>query len=386
MDDYFLFICIIVVGGALLAWLANRFRQPILVGYFACGLILGPWGFGLIHSTELFENISRIGITLLLFLAGLVLHPSRLARFFKLAIFVTLGSSIITCLIVSLFLIIFGFGFTESVVAGMALMLSSTVLATKLLPTTTLHQKRMGGICIAILIAEDIIAVLLLMLLSLSPSENLFKFILILNAKAILMVVGVILFERYILRKMMTSASRYGELLLMLCLGWCLGIAALAEHLGLSYEIGAFIAGVVMARTKISYIFSESLKPLRDFFLLFFFFVLGAEFDVVNVPSVLLPAVLLGAIIITIRPLYLSLLLRAMKEKKEFSMEIGYRLGQASEFALIIAMAASSSGKLGTTATQLVQLVTILTMIASSYIIVFKYPTPISPNLTLKKD
>ena len=165
-----------------------------------------------------------------------------------------------------------------------------------------------------------------------------------------------------------------------------MGIAALAEHLGLSYEIGAFIAGVVMARTKISYIFSESLKPLRDFFLLFFFFVLGAEFDVVNVPSVLLPAVLLGAIIITIRPLYLSLLLRAMKEKKEFSIEIGYRLGQASEFALIIAMAASSSGKLGTTATQLVQLVTILTMIASSYIIVFKYPTPISPNLSLKKD
>ena len=141
-----------------------------------------------------------------------------------------------------------------------------------------------------------------------------------------------------------------------------------------------------MARGKIALIFSEQLKPLRDFFLMFFFFVLGAEFDLFLAQAVWIPALLLSVLVVTLRPIYIRRLVRAMGEEKSFSKEIGFRLGQASEFALIVAVAASESGRLSDRVSQLIQLTTILTMIASSYIVVFKYPTPIGTKSELKKD
>lgn len=386
MESYFLDICLIAVSAALFAWTACRFHQPILIGYFLCGVLLGPWGFKLINHIELLEHISHIGITLLLFLAGLVLHPECLAKYFRTAITVTIGGCIASSLLVFGVLFAFGYPPIECLIASLALMFSSTILAIKLLPTTTLHQKRMGGICIAILIAQDILAVVLIMIVGLNAENSLWKFILLLNLKAIILIALVILFERFLLRKMMQSTELYNEVLLMLCIGWCLGIAALAEYMGLSYEIGAFIAGVVMARGKISLILSEQLKPLRDFFLMFFFFVLGAQFNLFLAQTVWMPALMLSIIIIIARPFYLKKLLCLMGEEKGFSREISYRLGQASEFALIVAVTAAASGKLSGKVSQLIQLTTILTMIASSYIVVFRFPTPIAPNTKLKKD
>ncbi|MBC8453812.1 cation:proton antiporter [PVC group bacterium] len=386
MDGYFLDICFITVSSALFAWCACRFRQPILLGYFLCGVLLGPWGFGLIQHTELLEHISHIGITLLLFLAGLVLHPECLAKYFRTAITVTISGCILSSVVVFGSLCAFGYPPVESFIASLALMFSSTILAIKLLPTTTLHQKRMGGICIAILIAQDIIAVVLIMIVGFTAEETLWKFVLLLIAKALLLIAVTAGVERYVLRKMMQSSEQFNEVLLILCLGWCLGIAALAEYVGLSYEIGAFIAGVLMARGKISLILSEQLKPLRDFFLMFFFFVLGAEFNLFLAKTVWAPALLLSVLIVTIRPVYMQRLLCIMGEEKGFAGEISFRLGQASEFALIVAVTASKSGRLSDTVSQLIQLTTILTMIASSYIVVFRFPTPIGTNRKLKRD
>ena len=386
MENYFFDISLIVVGSGILAWIAVRLKQPILVGYFAAGVIFGPWGLSLINNTNLFENISHIGITLLLFLAGLVLHPNRLIRFFKIASFTTIISSLIATVFTTLFLIIFGFGVWESLIAGLALMFSSTVLAIKLMPTVKLHQKRMGNICIAILIFQDIIAVILIMSFGLKTSQNIWSFLLFLNLKLIIAVFVIMIFEKYVLRKMMKASERYEEILLMLSLGWCLGIAILAEYIGLSYEIGAFIAGVAMANSIIAPIISELLRPMRDFFLMFFFFLLGVNFDFVIVKTIWLPTTLLALLIIFSRPFYISWLLKIMGEKKKFSLELGFRLGQTSEFAFVIATVALNSGRLGSDVSQLVQLVTMLTMIISSYIVVFRFPTPIGVKKELKKS
>ena len=172
----------------------------------------------------------------------------------------------------------------------------------------------------------------------------------------------------------------------MLCLGWCLGLAVMAEHIGLSYEVGAFIAGVAMARGKIALVFTERLKPLRDFFLMFFFFVLGARFEFLPTRSIWLPAIGLTALIVLTRPYILRLLLRFLGETPNFAKETGFRLGQASEFALIIATAAEISGRLSSPVSQMVQITTMLTMLASSYIVVMKFPTPIGVRPALKKD
>ena len=383
MDSVFFVISTVVVCSSLLAWLACRGGQPIILGYFLCGVLLGPGVLGIVPSVDLLQDMSRIGVALLLFLAGLVLHPDRLRTFFRTAVVVTLAGSALAWCLVFAFLRAWGHGPQDSAVAAAALMFSSTILVVKLLPTTTLHQKRMGSICIAILIAQDLLAVVVLLFVGAAPSGLV---LLWLPLKVMLLVAVAVLGEQFALRKMMRSADRYNEVLVMLCLGWCVGMALLAETIGVPYEVGAFAAGVAMARGKIALVLSEQLKPIRDFFLMFFFFVLGATFDILHLRDVWLPALLLAALIVVSRPLWLRWLFRQLGEEPAFAKETALRLGQASEFALIIAVAATQGGHLSARVAHLVQLATILTMLVSSYVVILRCPTPIGVRPGLQRD
>jgi Kef-type K+ transport system membrane component KefB len=377
VDDLFLAISAVVVCSSLLAWLACRARQPIILAYFLCGLLVGPVGANLVPTVGALEDISRIGIVLLLFLAGLVLHPDRLKKFFRPAAIAVAGCCVFTWIMVTGFLAILGYSFTDGAIAGVALMFSSTILVVKLLPTTTLHHKRMGSICIAVLIAQDLIAVVALMFVGAETHGGLTQFLLWLPLTMVGLVAVAIVGEQFVLRKMMRLSDRYNEVLMMLCLGWCVGIAMLGEAVHIPYEVGAFVAGVAMARGKIALILSEQLKPLRDFFLMFFFFVLGATFKLDGLQSTWLPATVLAVLILASRPLLLRQLFLFAGEERAFANETGLRLGQASEFAIIIAVAAVQSGNLSPAASQMIQLTTILTFLVSSYIVVFRCPTPI---------
>jgi Kef-type K+ transport system membrane component KefB len=375
----------VVVCSSLLAWLACRGRQPVIVAYFLCGVLLALAGFRRVAAVEVMDHLARFGVTLLLFLAGLVLHPDRLLTFFRTAFLVTLVKSVLGWVLVFAFLLAWGFGVRDSSIAAVALMFSSTILVIKLLPTTTLHQKRMGSICIAILIAEDLLAVVFLLFVGSAGDATLPQMFLV-PVKALLLGLLAVFGEQFVVRRMMRSADRYNEVLIMLCLGWCVGIATLAYQIGVPYEVGAFVAGLAMARGKIAPVLSEQLKPIRDFFLMFFFFVLGATFDVSQLRAVWLPALCATALIVVSRPLSLRWLFRRMGEEPGFAGEMGLRLGQASEFALIIATAAAMSGHLSAAVAQLVQLTTVATMLISSYTVVLKCPTPIGVEPGLQRD
>lgn len=383
MDNIFLAMSGVVACSAVLAWLASQFRQPILIAYFLCGIILGPTGLSMITSVKVLHDISQIGVMLLLFLAGLVLHPDRLQKFFKVSSIVTIVNSIISWILTFAILTAWGYSAKESAIAAIALMFSSTILVVKLLPTTTLHQQKMGSICIAILIAQDLLAVSVLLFVG---PEAAGASIMWLPAKAILLVVFAVLFEQYVLRWMMLRSDRYNEVLVMLCLGWCAGLAVLAEELGIPHEVGAFVAGVTIARGKIALIFSEELKPLRDFFLMFFFFALGASLEFLHLKNIWGPAILSAVIIIFSRPVLLSFLFQKLGEEKNFSNEISIRLGQASEFALVIAAAAQANNHISVNISQFIQLTAITTMLASSYIVIMKHPTPIGVKPNLQRD
>lgn len=168
----FVEISLIIIMCAILSWGALLLRQPIIVAYLAGGLLMGASGFGLIHDTLFIDEISRIGITLLLFLAGIVLHPRRLKELFKQTILLTLANSLICGVTCALFCRLWGFDLSSSLFIAMPLIFSSTILVIKLLPTTALHHKRMGSYCIAILIAEDLIAITLLIFMGAGHGEN----------------------------------------------------------------------------------------------------------------------------------------------------------------------------------------------------------------------
>ena len=201
-----------------------------------------------------------------------------------------------------------------------------------------------------------------------------------------LLVTIVYLFERFILFKLIVRFEQIHEYIFLLAIAWCLGVAEFANYIGLSHEIGAFIAGVTLASSPIALFITERLKPLRDFFLIIFFFSLGASFDVTLINEIYLPAIILALIAVIIKPLVFSFLLTFEGEKNKISNETGIRLGQISEFSLLISVLALNSGFIREDIASLIQLSVLISFILSSYIIVLKYPTPISSNDSLRRD
>ena len=380
-------IFLIFTGAAILAAIALFARQSLLVAYILLGGLVGPWGMGLVNDASVIQQIGHIGIIFLLFLLGLNLRPTQLIHMFREAILVTVASSLAFCALGFLVGWLFGFNFFESLIIGSVMMFSSTIIGLKLLPTTALHHRHVGQVIISILLLQDILAIVMLLFLE-GVSQSMIEWQQIgkLGVAVPLLVLTAFLFERYILQPLIRRFDTIQEYVFLTSIGWCLGMAQLADAVGLSYETGAFIAGVALAANPISQFIAESFKPLRDFFLIMFFFSLGASFNISILPEVLLPAVILAAIMLAAKPLAFSKLLRMSGEATSLSREAGVRLGQVSEFSLMIAVLALNAGAIGSRASYLIQATTLITFIASSYLIMLNYPTPIAVNARLRKD
>lgn len=378
---------LVFTGAAVLAAIALYARQSLLVAYILLGGLLGPWGMQLVSDAAVIQQIGHIGIIFLLFLLGLNLQPTQLLRMFRKAMLVTIASSVIFGAIGFLAGWLFGFSNFENLVIASVMMFSSTIIGLKLLPTTALHHRHVGQVLISILLLQDILAIVILLFLDgLSHQGIEWRQIGQLGVVVPGLVIFAFLFERHVLQPLFRRFDTIQEYIFLTSIGWCLGLAQLAEVAGLSFETGAFIAGVALAANPISLFIAESFKPLRDFFLIMFFFSLGASFNINMLPQVYLPAMVLAIVIIVAKPLVFFVLLRYSGESESLSREAGVRLGQASEFSLMISVLALNTGAIGSKVSYLIQTTTLITFIASSYLIMFNYQTPIAVSSRLRKD
>ena len=383
--DSLLFSFFLIFSGAALAsTLALFFRQPLLVAYIFIGGLLGPFGLGYISDPRLLTDIAEFGIIFLLFLLGLDMQPSKLFHTLKKTFLVTLASSIVFVLLGYSTGLLFNFSNVESLVIGFAMIFSSTIIGIKLLPTTVLHQKHMGELMVGILLLQDFIAIFLLVFLDSGNIEQ-SSALRVLLAFPLLLAIAYFS-TRFILIKLIARFDQFKEYIFLLAIGWCLGLAALASAMGLSAEIGAFIAGVSLATSPISLFIALNLKPLRDFFLILFFFSLGAQFNASLLGQVIAPALLLAALALSVKPVVFHFLLRRFSERNRLAWDAGLRLGQISEFSLLIAFVATQSGMIGETASLVIQAAAIMTFLVSSYVVVMFCPTPIASNPKLRRD
>lgn len=374
-------------GGAIIASLALFGRQPLLVAYILLGAILGPFGLGLVSDVALISEIGSIGIIFLLFLLGLDMQPQALWRVLREVTHVTLISSAVFAGVGYIIANLFGYTTVESIIIGTGMMFSSTIIGIKLLPTTALHHKHSGELMVGMLLMQDFLAIFVLLLIISGDfsSQNfipLGKTLLSLPALAAACFITV----KFILLPLITRFDRIGEYVFLLATGWCLGIAEAAHYLGLSREIGAFLAGIAMATSPIAQFIALNLKPLRDFFLILFFFSLGAGFNLSLLTAIIVPAIILAGLMLAIKPVIYHRLLKSHSETESLAWDIGFRLGQNSEFSLMIAYLAFSSGLIGTHSSHLIQAVAIITFLVSSYIVVFNFPSPIAINDKLRRD
>lgn len=378
-------VAFIFAGAAVIATLFLYLRQPIILAYVVLGMLAGPWGLGVIPEAEHIEHISHLGIILLMFLLGLNLHASKLYKLLRQTALVTAGTSLVFTLLAMLVALAFGFSWVDSLIVGLALMFSSTVVCLKLIPTVTLHHRHMGEVMISVLLLQDILAIVLILFLYGSNTTSIHLEVVLLLVKAAGLAVCAFLVVTYLLVRILQRFDVIQDYLSLVALGWCMLVAAIAQGLGLSYEIGAFMAGIALATSPVSLVISEGLKPLREFFLTLFFFSIGAQFDFFVTKEVLLPGLVLAAVLLAAKPVAFYYAFRLTGESASASKELGLRLGQASEFSLLVAFVASSAGRIEETTAYLIQLAAILTFIISTYLVVYKYPTPIAASESMRQ-
>jgi len=378
---------LIFTGSAIVASLAIYGRQPLLVAYIALGALIGPYGLGWVQDVHLLSEISEIGIIFLLFLLGLDLQPQSLMAALKKVTVVTLISSFSFAVVGYLIAYLFGYTIIECLIIGSAMMFSSTIISIKLLPTTILHHRHIGEMMIGLLLMQDFLAIFVLLILLSGEGGSIDVMQIGVTLLALpLLILFAWAFVKWVLLKLIAKFDRMGEYIFLLAIGWCMGLSELAEVLGLSREIGAFLAGITIASSPISQHIALTLKPLRDFFLIMFFFSLGAGFNLGLLPEIALASVVLGIAMLTLKPAVFRFLLGRQSEKKVLAWDIGFRLGQISEFSLLIAYVAFDTALISVQASHLIQAAAILTFLASSYIVIFNFPNPIAVSEKLRRN
>jgi Kef-type K+ transport system membrane component KefB len=384
VESFFL----IFAGAAVLAAAALYTRQPLLIAYIAVGGIAGPNGLGWISDSSMVSEISEFGIIFLLFLVGLDLQPSKLRNMVGSAIVTAFVSSAAFFAITLGVMLVFGFSWIDAIVAGTACMFSSTIVGLKLLPTTVLHHRHIGELVVSLLLIQDLIAILALIILSGRGTSvaDAFSSIVAVFVALPSLVAAAFLVVRYVVLPLIHKFDAFHEFIFLAAIGWCLAVASVAKLIGLSLEIGAFIAGVSMATSPIAQYIAENLRPLRDFFLVMFFFSVGAAIHLDLLLEVAVPTFVLAMLLVALKPIVFRGLIAWQGDSTKVAWEAGVRLGQTSEFSLLVAYLATSVALMSNAASHVVQGATVLTFIVSTYIVIFRYPSPIAISERLRRN
>jgi len=386
MDNIIFELVLIFAGAAILATLFLYLKQPIILAYIALGVAIGPSGIGLISDPHHIEQLSHIGIILLLFLIGLNLRPDRMVGLVGKLSALTLITSAMFMSLTTLAALLMGFTLVQGLVIGAALMFSSTIVGLKLIPTTTLHHKHRGEMMVSVLLLQDILAIIIILLITGGQDNNIPLTVSLLLLKLILLTAISFYVVKYVITALYIKFDTIHEHTFLMSLGWGLMVAGAAEYIGLSFEMGAFVAGVSIATLPIARVIAEELKPLRDFFLILFFFSIGAQFDLLVMRDVILPGIAITLIIVLAKPFIYRWGFNLSGEKDYVSKELGVRLGQASEFSLLVSYSALVSGLIDQRSSYLIQTVVVLTFVISTYWVINKYPTPISSEASQRRD
>lgn len=378
---------LIFTGAAVLSTLALWTRQSLMVAYIALGMLLGPWGLRLVNDAYVIHEISDVGIVFLLFLLGLHLQPSHLFKMIRKVTSVGMISAGLFFIFGYVIGYLWHFSHIESLIIGASMMFSSTIIGLKLMPAQILHHRPIGEMMIGILLFQDLLAIIVLLSLSIATIDD-FGF---LSVSKVILSLPILMcltfyFERYVLLVLFKKFGNVREYIFLLAIAWCLSVSELSAYFGLSHEVGAFIAGVSIADDSIGLYLAECLQPVRDFFLILFFFSVGANFNFDYLMNILLPATILAIGLLVAKPWVFKALVERVGEHADMGWELGSRLGQISEFSLLVAYVASEASLISSQVSFLIQASTILTFFVSSYWVVMHYQTPLSDEVDDEDD
>lgn len=372
MESIFTELSLVIAVTAAISILMKTIRQPLILGYILAGLLVGPSVLDLIHSTELFEAFSELGIALLLFIIGLGMNVTELKKLGKVSVLVALASlSTITTLGFAAGAAL-GFNNTEAFIIGLALFFSSTIIIIKILSDKKEQNRLHGQIAIGVILVEDIIATFALLFIVAGKDGQLdLSQVGILVAKGLVLLGILAICSRKILPKVSRYMASTQELLFLFAISWGFGIATLFEIAGFSIEVGALFAGVALASSPYVQEIAARLRPLRDFFIVLFFITLGESMNVSNISASIVPALILSAIVIIGKPLVITTAMGLLGYTKRISFKTGVNLSQISEFSIILVILAVTEGIVRPEISNIITLVAIITIAVSTYLMLY---------------
>jgi Kef-type K+ transport system membrane component KefB len=367
-DGIFLQLSFIIVVGAAVSIVMRLLRQPLMLGYILTGLLVGPAAFNLVHLNT-FNSFASIGIALLLFIIGLGMNVSVIKK---------LGSTILTATSVELlsvgvigFLVstALGFNHLESLIIGLCLFFSSTIIIVKILTDKKEQSRLHGQIAIGIVLLDDVVATIALLFVTAAKDHG-FGFAQLgpLLLQGVLLVVFLVIASTVILPRLARFMASSQEMLFLFAVGWGFGVASLFDIAGFSIEVGALFAGVALAGLPYAQEIEARLKPLRDFFVVLFFIVLGQSLSLGGMSKVLIPALVLSAVVMIVKPVTIISTLGSLGYSKRVSFMAGINLTQISEFSIVLAVLAVSLGLVDKDLSTLITLVAIITIAGASYL------------------
>ncbi len=372
-------LIVLACAGAVTLML-SRLRVPVIPAYLLAGIVIGPSGFGLVSSHERIEQVGYMALIVLMFSIGMHLDTNTLRKG---------AASIITVGVLSTLATTAGFwgilsltpmAGSSALAVAMALAMSSTAVVLKLLSERRELQSTGGRIALGILLVQDLILIVYLALLPLiaelkqqettdeivSYTERVGSMIIALGAIAAMIVIG-----RLLLPRILREASRLagGEVMLVLTAAVGLGAATLTAWVGLSPELGAFIAGFLLASTPFKYQLSGQLAPVRDLFMAVFFTAVGLQVDLDSIIPLwwVVPVGVVGMMML--KALVISVTAWGVGVQSGLAGRSGILLAQGGEFSLIVVGVSAALGLVSSQESSMVVAVVIASLVFTSSLV-----------------
>ena len=369
---------VVMIIASIMALISYRFKQPMVMGYIAAGMIIGPHTppFSLVLNIDVLELLSEIGVILLLFVVGLEFPIEKLRKIGRKAIVIATTEALGTFVVGIMASQAMGMTLFDSLFLALAISVTSTVIVMRVLEELGVIKQEASYLILGVAIIEDIIIVSMLAVLqSVASSGHLSATEIAISIGTVLAFIGGALFiGSKTVPKFVNLVGRTNQhdVLIVAILGIAFGLSFIAVELGVSVATGAFFAGVLVAESKMHSVTMVLTTPIKDMFAALFFVSVGALMDIRLIPLFLIPALILIAVSFAAKFITVFISARAQRLSKKTATQMGFGLSSSGgELALVTAKGGADVGATSSFILPMIGAMTIITTFISPYAIKF---------------
>ncbi len=367
---------LIVVTATVLGFVAKKTRQPTLIAYIVTGIILGPIILNWVTETELIGLISELGLGFLLFLIGIEMKVGEIRDIFSPVIRIAIGQTILQTSLAFVVSYILGFTFIETIILALCTVFGATPVVVKILADKDEISTLPGKIDVGVLLIQDVILIITLTLLSAGSLENPVQIATsLVEVLALVSVIAVFSFasSRYLLPALFDRIVDNEHAFFIYGVAWAFLFITAAQMMGISLEVGAFLAGLSLGQLPYSSEMQERIRPVTDFFMVIFFASIGLSLSADNLLMYWKEAIVASVLLMVGNFFIMFFLIDLEKFTPETSFKGSINMTQVSEFSLVVGAMAISQGFIGEDILGYLSLMALMTMGTSAYLINYNH-------------